>query len=423
MEVPAIFGFLVRHIGVYVVLVLVAVVAWNLWLTYLQMQFLRGIKWVLLEVKPPKEVHKSPQAMELVLNALYQTGGTGNWYDKYWKGNLRNYFSLEIASIEGRIHFYIRTPEKFRKIIESQFYAQYPQGEIFEAKDYTADMPDFTKDGPVSLWGCDFVLTQKEEVIPIKTYVEYGLDRAIGSLDEEQRIDPITPMLEFMGSIGIGENIWFQVNVRAATGRFVVKNKDGVEEPGKAWTDRVKQVIKDFNAGLIVKDAEGKTIESRRATKGEGAVIEAIERNANKLGFDTAIRALYITKKENFDANRIAGVTGMVRQYGASDYNGFKPANTTSIDMPWQDLMGTKIIKKKSDILKGYRYRGFFYGGFDFDKPTKYFTHPNESGGTPYILSTEELATIFHLPGRVAETPSFTRIESKKGEPPTNLPI
>ncbi|MEK7105917.1 MAG: hypothetical protein AAB895_00990, partial [Patescibacteria group bacterium] len=80
-------------------------------------------------------------------------------------------------------------------------------------------------------------------------------------------------------------------------------------------------------------------------------------------------------------------------------------------------------IKKKKDILSDYKDRSFFYGGFDFKKLKKYFTHPNKSGETPYILSTEELATIFHLPGRVSETPTFTRIESKKAEPPSNLPI
>jgi hypothetical protein len=216
--------------------------------------------------------------------------------------------------------------------------------------------------------------------------------------------------------------MWVQILVRAATGRFVVK-KDGVEEAGKAWTDRVKQVIKDMNAALVEKDKEGKVINNRRATKGETAVIEAIERNANKLGFDTGIRAVYVTKKENFDANRISGVTGIFRQYNTVDYNGFKPSGTTSFDFPWQDLGGTRIIKKKGKILKAYKGRGFFYGGFDFDKISKYFTHPNESGGKPFILSTEELATLFHLPGRVAETPTFTRIESKKGEPPANLPI
>ncbi len=425
MQTTSIIGAIFHHASVFIILVVVAVVAWNVWLTYVQTEFLRNIKWVLLEIKPPKEVFKSPAAMELVLNALYQTGGTGTWFDKYWKGNLRNYFSLEIASIEGKIHFYVRTSEKFRKIIEAQIYSQYPQAEISIAKDYTETMPAFTNKGPIQLWGCNFELV-KEEVNPIKTYIEYGLDRAVGSLEEEQRIDPITPMLEFMGSIGIGENIWLQIIVRAATSRFTI-TKNGVEESGKTWNDRVKHVIKEFNESLTEYevDAEGKKkkIGSRRATKGESSVIEAIERNANKLGFDSGMRAVYVAKSENFDPNRIAGLTGMTRQFTANDYNGFKPSNTTAFDFPWQDITGSKIIKKKSELLKAFKSRGYFYGGFEFNKLGKYFSHPNESGGKPYILSTEEIATVFHLPGKVVETPSFTRIESKKGEPPANLPV
>ncbi len=422
MDAPTALSLLVRHAGVFVVLVIVAIVAWNVWLSYLQTEFLRNIKWTILEIRPPKDVFKSPLAMELVLNSLYVGAQGGDWYTKYWKGEVSLWHSLEIASIEGKIHFYIRTPEKFKKIIQTQIYAQYPQAEVFEAEDYTAAVPSYTKDGPINLWGALLKLT-KDDVYPIKTYVEYGLDRAIGSLDEEQRIDPITPMLEFFGSIGIGEQVWLQILIKPDTKRFSIKNKDGVLEGGKSWTDQVKQIIKDFNAGLIVKDAEGKTIESRRATRGEQQVIESIERNAGKYGFDSVIRMVYVAQKDNFNANNIGGVLGSMRQYNSPDMNGFKPEGTAKVDFPWQDMSGKKVAGMKSKILKGYKSRGYFYGGFSFDDIASYFTHPNKSGGKPYILSTEELATIYHLPGRVAETPTFTRIESKKGEPPANLPV
>lgn len=401
--------------------------AWNLWLTYIQTEFLRGYKWVLLEVKPPKDVFKSPLAMELVLNSLYQTGGTGTWFDKYWKGNLRNYFSLEIASTEGSIHFYVRTHPKFQKIIESQIYAQYPQAEVSAADDYTKKVPPFD-DKTMKAWGANFVLT-KEDAYPIKTYVDYGLDRAIGSLEEEERIDPITPTLEFMGSVGAGEHIWFQIILRAATDRFTIKEKDKndktkeIEVEGKKWTDKAKEVITKFNEGLKEKDEEGKVTSSRRATKGELAVIEAIERNINKLGFDVGIRAVYIARSDKFNGDRIAGLTGMLRQYNTVDFNGFKLSGATSFDFPWQDITGSRIFKKKKDIVDDYIDRAQFYGGFKFEKPKTYFTHPNKSGEDGFVLTTEELATLYHLPGRVAETPTFERIESKKAEAPGNLPI
>ncbi|MFZ4500177.1 MAG: hypothetical protein ACOYMZ_01615 [Minisyncoccia bacterium] len=400
-----------------ILLPILVTLAWNLWLSYIQTEFLRGIKWVLLEVKPPRDVFKSPLAMELVLNALYQMGGTRNWYDKYWKGQVHNYFALEIVSTEGSLHFYIRTSEKFRKLIESQIYAQYPQAEVVEVEDYTNRIPEFKKDGPITLWGTHLELV-KDDPYPIKTYVDYGLDRAVGSLAEEERIDPITPTLEFMGSVGAGEHIWFQIIVRGATERFTVDGKEG-----KKWTDAAKDVIKKFNEGLNEKDKEGKTIATRRATKGELGVIESIERNANKLGFDSGIRVLYVTNSDRFDANRISGITGILKQYGASDYNGFKSSRLTGFDFPWQDIFGKKMIEKKKDILTDYKKRNYFYGGFDMTDIKTYFSHPNANSSKAFILSTEELATLYHLPGRVAETPTFERIESKKAEAPGNLPI
>jgi hypothetical protein len=41
------------------------------------------------------------------------------------------------------------------------------------------------------------------------------------------------------------------------------------------------------------------------------------------------------------------------------------------------------------------------------------------------ILNTEELATIFHFPIKVTGlvAPTMTRVESKKGGPPPNLPM
>jgi hypothetical protein len=418
-------ALVVDSIKLIIALPILAYLAWNLWMTYIQTLFIRDIKWTLLEIKPPKEVFKSPLAMELVLNSLYQTGSHGNWLQKYWGGAVRNWFALEIVSIEGSIHFYIRTSVKFKNIIESQVYAQYPQAEVTEVADYTASIPEFSDDGPIALWGANMVLT-KDEVYPIKTYVDYGLDRAVGTLDEQQRIDPITPTLEFMGSIGIGEQIWLQIIVRGATKRFTVKNKQGVEEVNKEWPDRVKEVIKGLNDALKEKE-KGKDGEEkvtvRRATRGEQNIIEAIERNASKLAFDSGIRVMYVTAKDKFDANRIAGVTGMLRQYTSNDFNGFKPDTPTGFDFPWQDLTGKKLLERRKATLDNYKKRHWFYGEFDIKNPKKYFTYPEISGNKPFVFSIEELATMFHLPGKVAETPSFSRIEATKAEPPANLPM
>jgi hypothetical protein len=260
---------ILNHIGIFIAIPILVIMAWNLWLSYIQTVFLKGLKWTLLEVRPPKEVFKSPAAMELVLNSLYAGAQGGDWLTKYWKGEVSLWHSLEIISIEGQVRFFIRTPEKFKKMVEAQVYAQYPQAEVFEVEDYTQNIPAYTKESPFNIWACNFILS-KDDVYPIKSYVDYGLDKSVGSLEEEQRIDPITPMIEFLGSLGLGEQVWFQILIRPDTKRFSVKGKEGEIEEGKDWKAKAQETIKDLNEKLKEKDKEGKVTAVLRATNSRG---------------------------------------------------------------------------------------------------------------------------------------------------------
>jgi hypothetical protein len=50
--------------------------------------------------------------------------------------------------------------------------------------------------------------------------------------------------------------------------------------------------------------------------------------------------------------------------------------------------------------------------------------YKNYGGDKPFILTTEELATVFHFPsGLVSQTPTLKRVGSKKSEAPSNLPV
>ena len=75
-------------------------VGWQVWLHYIQIAAMAKKKWLLLEIKIPRDIFRSPAAMEIFLsNALHQTGGVGNWLKKYWDGNLHTQFSLEIIIV------------------------------------------------------------------------------------------------------------------------------------------------------------------------------------------------------------------------------------------------------------------------------------------------------------------------------------
>ena len=51
---------------------LTLIIAWDLWIRYVQAVNLAGQTFVLLEIKLPKDVFKSPQAAEFFINNLWQ---------------------------------------------------------------------------------------------------------------------------------------------------------------------------------------------------------------------------------------------------------------------------------------------------------------------------------------------------------------
>ena len=101
-------------------------------------------------------------------------------------------------------------------------------------------------------------------------------------------------------------------------------------------------------------------------------------------------------------------MVSVIAQYSSPGLNGFKTQNLTAVVYPWQDLWGKNIAFKKATMFEAYRLRSYLY------PPYK---------RKPMVLSAEELATIYHFPGSVAATPQLAKIESKRAEPPSNLPL
>lgn len=377
------------------------IAAWFWWVRFRRAAFLWSQDYVLLEIRVPSEIEKSPLAMEAVLSGIHLKPGEGEWYSLWWKGKVRPWWSLEIVSFGGEIHYYIWTRKGFKRNVEANFYAQYPNIQIVEVEDYaikqTADMDQ------ANLWGCNFKLT-KDDVYPIKTYVEYGLDK---DPKEEYKIDPAANMLEFMSTLGKGEQIWIQIMVQ------VTQSK---------WRDEGRKMINYIRKYGVFSKKDGEKEEAKeKAKEGEDSgfmrflgkdeekAVEAIERNTSKNAFDVGMRGMYIANEGHFDGSKISGFLGMFKQFGSESMNGFAPTGgmTAYSDFPWESA-ADKVATKKG-ILDSYKRRSFF--------------HPPYNDQKPFVLSTEELATIFRLPGRMVQAPALPRIQTTTGEPPSNLPI
>ena len=391
----------------------------EIWLKYIRFDFTRRNGGVLLEVRIPQEIEKTPKTMELFFMAMYETGSV-EYNETYWDGKMRPWFSYEIASFGGEIHFYIWTFSKYRNVLEAQVYAQYPTVEIVEADDY-AKKKVFNPPHNF-MWGTYFVLS-RPDVYPIMTYVDYGLDK---ETEEEYKVDPLSTLLEYLGSIKKGEEIWIQILAQAYR-PFTLK--EGKLFKDRDWVEEGKQEINK----IMRRHPETKS--TRQFTEigypivptlseWEKKQAEAIERSINKRAFRCTVRACYHAEPEAFEyrSPTVSGLLGTFRKpFNSNLLNGFSLGWYTDVSDPTKDILfpfGLKnwAIKKfqprySRKMLDAFRRRSFFYAPF------------RNWMSRPYILTTEELATVFHFPGKVVTTPSFERIPSKKVEPPANLPI
>ena len=139
----------------------------------------------------------------------------------------------------------------------------------------------------------------------------------------------------------------------------------------------------------------------------ERDVADATTRAIAKTGFDVGIRVLYLARKDKFNMLYGAGVGALFTPFGSPHFNGFK-AKATGVKYPWQNYGGVRLDKIKRRMFDAYRKRGYFYDPFVREYST---------------FNSEEIATMWHLPGSVAATPAIDRIESKAAEPPANLPF
>lgn len=460
----------------------------------------------MLEIKLPREIFKSPLAAETALACLLQGGGISHRYARLYNGALPAFSSLEIASIEGVLHFYVRIQKKYRPLVEANFYAQYPGIEIVEAEDYTKLIHYHHLSKDVKLWGASFktqakhTLTDPEtgkpypdedkdgklsaDYYPIKSYVDYGLDK---DPKEEFKVDPISTLLEIMGGMGKGEYFWYQILVQDEAvyngdkmPKFYINKKSHEHVNLKTLADERKKQIrgaKTFKVGDIIKDEYGeerdKTITTGRDAEGrpitetikltykeektifkkemeltqdEKDELEIINKKLSKPLALVVMRALYVTKAENFNTAHIQDVLSITKPFAGR--NSFFPMPTDKYDFPWQNFKQQRVPWRAEEKFEAYVEReGFFPHVGDRETLDKWedsffwsssmksrklfrmiyeaifypFEHPQADEA--FVLNLEELATLWHLPGATAATPTLPRIDSARGVAPVNLPL
>jgi len=364
------------------------------WLWYVQSLYIfQRTKPMLLEVRMPADVFKSPRAMEQVITGFWIRSGVTTFIDRLWNGGVLPYFAFELVSIGGQVHFFIWTRGMYKNALEATFYAQYPEVEILEVEDYASHFvysPDAYDNH-----AAEFAYT-KSDAYPIKTYVDFELDR---DPKEELKVEPFAQVLETLSMIGKDEQAWVQIVLRGAFG--------GVQT---LWEDRVKEEVNKIRKEMTLSGENGDAgAKFPRPAWRQQEQLKVMERNLAKLPFEVGMRLLYWAPRGKSQSPHISAIRNLWRPFDNQAYqNRISATRGHSVfDFPWQDWNGVRSRLTTRRYLDAYRRRMFFH--------TPWIT-PTQ------VVTTEVLATLFHPPSRTVRSPGLQRIATSKAEPPVNLP-
>ena len=404
--------------GGWVALLVVFGMAWFFYRKHSrQLEFFKNTAHVCLAVDVPRENVQSLRAAELMFSSLWGVLGAGNKWEQNWEGKIQLGFSFELVSLEGSIQYVVRTPVKFRSMVEAAIYGQYPDAEITEVQDYMDTVPQdaWKLESPYKIWGTQ-ARFGKHNAYPIRTYQDFENDM----VPDERLVDPLAPLLEALSRVGPGEILAIQYVIRPVgddwtnSANKVLKKLIGEKVPVKEHLgDRlVAGSVAGIGAlgNVVLPSAAGKPADKKdkanklgQMTPGAMDAVKAIERKMSKTCFEVKVRHLYVARKESYDkVHGVPSFWGAMRSFSAPSLNGLRPNGKISTQIE-HFRVNARTTERRRKLLGAYRERSYY------------------RGAGWLIMSTEELATLWHFPLVTVKTPMLRRAGARKGEAPAEL--
>ena len=141
--------------------------------------------------------------------------------------------------------------------------------------------------------------------------------------------------------------------------------------------------------GFVSSTKKSEANPEKASYKVDARQLEAIENKSSKAGFETAIRIVSFAPSSEIAKTNLSNIKACFGQY----------------ESPWNKLSSVKI-----------RLKNLFMEDFIYKYPVIYWSK-NKT-----ILSTDELASMFHFPNRTIQTPNVYWLKSKKAPCPPDSP-
>jgi len=295
-----------------------------------------------------------------------------------WLFGRNDHFSFEIVANQGKIAFYIVAPKASGRYLEQQVHAHYPAALIEEVEDYNIFN---TKTSIVA----GTLKTNRSFIFPIKTY-------------KKQETDPMNSIINVMSKLDAREGLAIQYIVRSAKAQWHTRAAKIVREinKGRSLNDALK--VNKINKALMIlgniaksakpPNSQDKMEEQRALSAMEQEAVKEIEEKNSKAGLDVNLRIVVSAKNAGQANVYLDNIANAFRQYNYYEYgNSFKP----------------KINKRNQRaLIDSFIYRRF-------------------SNKDSFLLNSEELASLFHLPLAHTETPNILWLTAKHASAPTNI--
>ncbi len=395
----------------------------QMWVYYRNLKYGDSLSYMLLAIDIPKGNEQSVKAIENLFTYIAGAHNTFNLLEIYWEGRYQLGFSFEVVSIDGYTQFLIWTEVRFRNLVESAVYSQYPDAEISEVNDYAENLPSTFPDDEWDIWGGEFIY-KNNQAYPIKTYHEfYDINE---KTKETTFKDPMASLMDLCGSLQKGEQLWYQIIVYPTGLEWTEEINKEAKKILKEKTKSGGGVIGAFFAeiwGLFVelfRQITGEELGTASSENGaddplkmmqlkpqEKKQVEAIQNKAAQLGFEVKNRVIYVAKKELMNKPKVAnGFVGYMKQFMDLDLNNLKPDMDMTITTAHYFFVDSRRNAKKNRIMAAYKGRS------------------GTRGRVRKIMTIDELATLWHFPiEAVVKAPLVQKTPGRKSEPPMSLPI
>jgi len=333
----------------------------------------KSLDYILLKIKPPKYNEIKIEVAETLFNALHGLLRTG--ISGLLKG--QDHYAFEIVSQKGEIFFYLSVPLAVREIAEKQIHSFYSDAEIEVVPYYNMFSPDkFVDIVELSLRASAYK--------PILRFHQFPED-----------VDPLNSITSAMSQLDEGESLTVQVLVAPSTGSWSGAGLRAIRKAQTVSSNKTLLGNVSFNKAVLNQEQQSSDLsEHQPEAKTDSVTMDPykkIEEKCSKPGWETVIR-IVVSANDEFSAKTyLKNMVSAFSQFNDPTGNGFRKRR-----WPWTL---TKATSLKEFI---YRMMPFWFGKM--------------------ILTSPELATIFHLPNKNVTTPNISWALSKKVAAPSLVP-